>query len=126
MHDSDRLNALSRLVIGCAFTVLNTPGAGYPEKVYENALALEPRAAGLRAEQQRAARVYYRETLVGVYFADIVAEDSLLLELKVASALADVHRLQCLNDLKASGLRLGLLLNFGNPRLEIRRVANGM
>ena len=126
MHaDEIRLNELSGRV-GCAFTVLNTLGAGFLEKVYENALARELREAGLGVVQQPGVKVMYRGSAVGEYFADLVVEDLLLVELKAVKALDEAHRAQCVNYLKATGLRLGLLLNFGKPRLEIKRVANGL
>jgi GxxExxY protein len=120
------LNDLSGRVIGCAFTVLNTLGAGFLEKVYENALAIEMRAAGLAIVQQYGVRVLYNDMLVGEYFPDLLVEDVLLVELKTVKALDDTHRMQCTNYLKATGLRLCLLLNFGKPRLEIKRVVNGL
>ena len=123
--NSDALNDLSRRVIGCAFTVLNTLGAGFLEKVHENALAFELRAAGLSVAQQSGANVYYHDQVVGEYFVDLLVEDVLLVELKTAKALDDAHQLQCINYLKATDLRLCLLLNFGRPRLEIKRVAHG-
>jgi GxxExxY protein len=73
--DGSELNELSGRVIGCAFTVLNTLGAGFLEKVYENALAYEVRAAGLSAVQQYVARVHYKDILVGEYFADLLVND---------------------------------------------------
>jgi GxxExxY protein len=126
MHaDGDKINSLSRQVIGCAFTVLNTLGAGFLEKVYENALAHELRKAGLAVQQQQGITIMYDGTEVGAYVIDLIVEQTLLVELKAAKALDPAHHAQCINYLKASGLRLGLLLNFGNPRLEIKRVANG-
>jgi GxxExxY protein len=122
--NSDRLNAISGAIIGCAFTVLNTLGAGFLEKVYENALALELREAGLEVAQQHGSTVTYRDVLVGEYFVDLLIEGAVLVELKVVKALDEAHRLQCVNYLKATGLRLCLLLNVGNPRLEIKRVVN--
>ena len=122
--DGDRLNELSRAIIGCAFTVLNTLGAGFLEKVYENALALQLREAGLAVAQQHGATVTYHGTVIGEYFVDLLIEDKVLVELKAIKALDDAHRLQCVNYLKATGLQLCLLLNFGNPRLEIKRVVN--
>ena len=124
--DNSQLNELSGRVIGCAFTVLNTLGVGFLEKVYENALAYELRAAGLSALQQYGAKVHYKDILVGEYFVDLLINDVLLVELKTVRALDDAHRMQCTNYLKATGLRLCLLLNFGKPRLEIKRVANGL
>lgn len=126
MHtDENGLNNLSRRVIGCAFTVLNTLGAGFLEKTYENALTHELRKAGLDVVQQHGLTVMYDGTVVGEYVVDLVIEQTLLVELKAVKALDQAHHAQCLNYLKASGLPLGLLLNFGNTRLEIRRVANG-
>jgi GxxExxY protein len=127
MHaDRDGLNGLSGQVIGCAFTVLNTLGAGFLEKVYENALAYELRAAGLNVIQQRSVTVFYRDVVVGEYCVDLLVDDALLVELKAVRALDDTHRMQCTNYLKATGLRLCLLLNFGGSRLEIKRVVNGL
>ena len=124
--DGHRLNELSGRVIGCAFTVLNTLGAGFLEKVYENALALELLASDLAVVQQHSTRVYYHDVVVGEYFADLLVEDVLLVELKTVKVLADTHRMQCTNYLKATGLRLCLLLNFGKPRLEIKRMVHGL
>jgi GxxExxY protein len=125
MH-ADRLNELSGEVIGRAFVVLNTLGAGFLEKIYENALSHELRKAGIGVEQQYGITVMYDGIVVGKYFADLMIEDSLLVEIKVAKALDATHSAQCLNYLKATGLRLCLLLNFARPRLEIKRVAYGV
>ena len=125
MHtDTNRLNQLSEAVLGCAFTVLNTLGAGFLEKVYENALAHELRKRGLAVAQQRGITITYDGTAIGEYFADLLVEETLLIELKATKALDEVHYAQCINYLKATGLRLCLLLNFGKPRLEIKRIAN--
>ena len=127
MHPDDScLKILSGQIIGCAFTVLNTLGAGFLEKVYENALALELRAAGLTVAQQKPVRVTYRGTIIGDDVVDLMVEDSVLVELKTVKALDEAHRLQCLNYLKATGRHLCLLLTFGKPRLEVRRIANGL
>jgi GxxExxY protein len=130
MH-ADRiwLNELSGRVIGCAFNVSNTLGAGFLEQVYENALAHELRKAGREVVQQRGLTVTYDGVVVGQYFVDLMVEQTLLvvlLELKIASTGHEGHRAQCLNYLKASDLRLCLLFNFGKSRLEIKRVANGL
>jgi GxxExxY protein len=124
--DKNDLNALSAQVIGCAFTVLNTHGAGFLEKVYENALAYELRKAGLDVMQQHGVSVTYDGYEVGDYVMDLMVEQKILVELKAAKTLEESHHAQCLNYLKASGLRLGLLLNFGKPRLEIKRIVNGL
>jgi GxxExxY protein len=115
-------DAISERVIGCAFTVANTLGSGFLEKVYENALALELREAGLAVEQQRGITVSYRGTPVGDYFADLLVADSVLIELKTVSALNSAHRAQCINYLRATGKTVCLLINFGTPRIEIKRI----
>ena len=124
--DNHELNELPGRVIGCAFTVLNTLGAGFLEKIYENALAYEVRAAGLSAVQQYAARVHYKDILVGEYFADLAVNDVLLVELKTVNGLDDARRMQCTNYVKATGLQLCLLFNFGKSRLEIKRAVHGL
>ncbi len=127
MHaDVVRLNELSGRVIGCAFTVLNVLGPGSLDKVYENALAHELRKAGLDVVQQRGLTVTYDGVVVGQYFVDLMVEQALLVELKTTKSGVEGHRAKCLNYLKAFSLRLCLLLNCGNPRLEIKRVANGL
>ena len=124
MKTADELNGISEKVIGCAFKVLNTLGAGFLEKVYENALAHELRKSGLKVEQQRRIEVYYDGILVGFYVADLFVEDEIILELKTVKAFEDAHLATALNYLKATKLRLALLLNFAKPRLEIKRVVN--
>ena len=117
-----RLNHLSERVIGCAFTVSNVLGAGFLEKVYENALAHELRKAGLLVQQQHGMTVSYDGVVVGEYAADILVEGVLLVELKALKELNDAHLAQCLNYLKATGLTLCLLLNFGAAKVQVQRV----
>ena len=104
---------LTEAVIGCVFRVANGLGAGFLEKVYENALLHELRKAGLEAKQQVAISVHYDGQDVGDYIGDIVVEGRLLLELKACRTLEDVHFAQCLNYLKATGIPTCLLINFG-------------
>ena len=94
------------------------------EKVYENALAHELRKAGLKTEQQHPVSVRYDGAVVGEYLADLLVEDCVVVELKAVKALDDVHLAQCLNYLKATALSLCLLLNFGAPKVQIKRVVN--
>ena len=122
-EDKGHLNELSRVIIGRAFEVQNTLGVGFLEKVYENALALELREAGLGVQQQYAMEVRYKQAMVGVYTADMLVQNAVLVELKAVKALDSIHEAQCINYLKATGLPLCLLLNFGHPRLEIKRLA---
>ncbi len=113
---------LSQRVIGCAFEVSNTLGAGFFEKVYEKALCVELEKAGLGYMCQKPVSVKYKDFLVGEYIVDIVVDDRLLLELKALSALCREHEAQLMNYLKATGLSVGLLLNFGRPKLGIKRM----
>ena len=116
------LDALSNRIIGCAFAVANALGSGFLEKVYENALAMELRMAGLGVEQQRGITVTYKGSVVGKYFVDILVEGAILIELKKVRALDRAHRAQCINYLRGTGKHLCLLFNFGTPRLEFQRV----
>ncbi|WP_257305598.1 GxxExxY protein [Geothrix campi] len=114
---------LSEAVIKCAFTVANALGSGFLEKVYENALAHELRKTGLKVEQQVGITVHYDGTVVGDYVTDLKVEGRLLIELKACKALEDIHVAQCLNYLKATGIHTCLLINFGTPKLQIRRLS---
>ena len=109
-------------ILGAAFKVLNTLGAGFLEKVYENALALELRKVGLGVECQKPFPVRYEGIVVGDYLADMVVASRVIIECKAATNLDPVHEAQLMNYLKASGLRVGLLMNFGRPKLQYRRI----
>ena len=102
----------------------NELGAGFLEKVYENALAHEIRKAGLQAEQQQPIQVHYDGVVVGDYVADLVVENAVLVELKAVKAFDNIHFAQCINYLKATGMQICLLINFGQPKIEIKRFAN--
>ncbi len=119
----DKINLITEKIIGCSYTVSNTLGCGFLEKVYENALAHELRKAGFKVLQQYEIDVYYDGISVGKYIADLFIEDSVIVEVKANSGLDDSQKAQCLNYLKATGLKIGLLINFGKPRIEIKRVA---
>lgn len=118
----EKLNSLTEAIIGCAYAVANELGCGFLEKVYENALAHELRKCGLAVEQQKAITVHYDGVLVGDYVADLLVESSVLVELKVVRAVDDVHVAQCLNYLKATKVRVCLLINFATPRIGIKRL----
>jgi GxxExxY protein len=120
--DRNTLNWISERIIGCAYTVGNTLGSGFLERVYENALAHELRKAGLQIVRQHAIAVKYDGIVVGDYVADLLIEDKVLTEIKAVRALDDVHKSQCLNYLKGTGLHLCLLINFGNLRVEVKRI----
>jgi len=110
-------------ILECAFDVLNTLGCGFLEKVYENAMMVALHGAGMAVSQQVALRVHYKDTLVGDYVADMVVDNAVLVEIKATENHSPVHVAQVLNYLKASRLPVGLLLNFGQPKLFYRRLA---
>jgi GxxExxY protein len=118
----DRIQAVTEKVIGCAYTVQNTLGVGFVEAVYENALAHEVRKSGLTVEQQKRFQVTYDGLVVGEYLPDLMVDDCVLVELKAVKAFDDVHTAQCLNYLKATGRKMCVLLNFGSPRVEYKRI----
>ncbi len=118
----DVLNDISKQVIGAAFTVSNELSCGFLEKVYENALAYELRKRGINAVQQEPIRVLYSGVEVGIYQADLVVEGKVLVELKAVRELNEIFMAQCTNYLKATRMRLCLLVNFGKPKVEIKRI----
>ncbi|MCU7936742.1 MAG: GxxExxY protein [Candidatus Thiodiazotropha sp. (ex Dulcina madagascariensis)] len=120
--DANSTKRISQRVIGCAYAVSNELGPGSLESVYENALCVELVGKGLVVERQKQLNVTYRGEVVGKYFADILVENSLLLEVKAVARLSPEHKAQVINYLKATGLNVSLLINFGRPRTEIRRI----
>jgi len=114
---------LTDAVISGFYNVYNRLGVGFLEKVYENALLIEIEKIGLKAAAQRPISVYYDDLVVGEYFADILVEQSLILEIKAVSTLSSAHEAQSVNYLKATGLEVGLLLNFG-PEPQVKRKVN--
>jgi GxxExxY protein len=114
---------LTYKINGAIFEVHRILGEGFLEKVYENALLYELRTQGLKAESQVPVPVYYKGQLVGDYVADLVVEDTVLLELKVVDELSSVHQAQLLNYLQATKKPLGLLVNFKGKKAVIRRLA---
>ena len=108
-------------VIGAAMKVHSALGSGFLESVYQNALIWELRKNGLKADAQRPISVYYDDQLVGAFMADVLVNDSLIIELKAVQALAKTHEVQLVNYLVATGIGEGLLLNFGADRLEFKK-----
>ncbi len=113
---------LTDKILKAFYRVYNTLGYGFLEKVYENAMLLELRGMGLRCERQRPIKVYYKEHQVGEYFADLIVEDGVIIELKVAEGLVEAHEFQLINYLKATEIEVGLLLNFGKKPQFKRKV----
>ena len=120
--DKVELDTITERIIGTAHKVSNTLGIGFVKKVYENAHAHEMRKDGLNVVQQHPIKVVYDGIVVGDFFVDLLVEDLVLVELKSVSTLNDDHMMQALNYLRASGLPACLLINFGTPRAQIRRL----
>lgn len=109
-------------LVGIAMKVHNDLGSGYLEKVYENAMMLHFKKENIKAEQQQKLNVIYLGEVIGHYIADILVEESIILEIKVAEKITEVHVSQVLNYLKTTGNRLGIIINFKNEKLEYKRV----
>lgn len=113
---------LTRSIIGCAFSVSNELGSGFLESVYEKAMMVALNAQGIAVRAQAPINVYFCEEVVGVFYADLLVENEVIVELKAVKALAAEHQAQVINYLQGTGIEVGLLLNFGRPRLEYRRL----
>lgn len=113
---------ISEKVIGCAITVSNELGTGFLEAVYASDLAIELARQRIRFEREKRLQVFYMGVEIGFYYTDFLVEDCLLVELKALKALVTEHEAQVMNYLRASGVTAALLLNFGTPRLGIRRI----
>jgi len=124
--DRAELEALVEKVIGAAYEVSNVLGAGFLEKLYETALIEELGLRGIRAQPQVLFPVTYKGKHIGTYMADLVVEGRLLVEVKCVDQLGNEQLAQCLNYLKASGIKLGLLINFRHPKVEWRRVVRNL
>lgn len=118
------INGITERIIGAAYEVGNELGTGFVEKVYENALVHLLRKSGLDVQQQYPVQVKFDGVVVGEFVADVLVEKWVLTELKAVRAFDDVHMAQCMNYLKATGLRVCLLINFGGKRVEVRRIVN--
>jgi len=120
MNDT-QTNEATKTIIGCAMKAHSTLGFGFLESVYQNALAHELRKAGCKVDQQVAIKVYYDGIVVGDFFADLIVNDTVILELKTVERLNKMHEVQLVNYLNATGKETGLLLNFGAQSLEFKR-----
>jgi len=115
------LKELTYQINGAVYEVNKVLGAGFLEKVYENALLVELRKRGLKAEAQAPIKVRYKDEVVGDYYSDIVVDDQVILEIKAIESLAKIHEAQLLNYLRATGYKIGLLINFTHPKAVIKR-----
>ena len=124
--DKAYYDSITQEIISCAYHVGNALGSGFLEKVYENAMAIELAIAKVKFELQKQIKVYYREQLVGEYCADLLVEEAVIVELKAVKNIENIHCAQCQNYLKATGIKLGLVINFGAEKVQVRRLANGV
>ncbi len=124
MKTEAEINSLTELIIGSAYTVANELGFGFLEKVYENALRVLLIRAGIDVKQQEPIFVRFQGAVVGEYFADLLIENCIIVELKSAKAIDEAHKAQCVNYLKATGMKICLLINFGPEKVEIKRFRN--
>lgn len=115
---------ITKRILGACFNVSNELGCGFLESVYERAMMIALQEEGLKATCQVPLKVMFRKQVVGDFCPDIIVEDEIIVELKAVKALAPEHVAQVLNYLKASGLKVGLLVNFGKSKLEYRRLNN--
>jgi GxxExxY protein len=111
---------ITEKIIKCAYDVYNKLGSGFLEKVYENSLFFKLIKLGLKAEQQYPIKVSFENEIVGEFFADLLVEDKVIVELKAIQELNEIHEAQLINYLKATKIEIGLLINFG-PKIQIKR-----
>ena len=120
------INDITYAINGAVFEVNRVLGPGFLEKVYENAVLIELKSRGLKAESQVPIKVLYKEDVVGEYVADILVEEKVIVELKTIERLEKIHEAQLLNYLKATGLNIGMLVNFRHPKAEIKRLVHNL
>lgn len=112
---------ITERIIGCAFNVYNAPGFGFLESVYEKALAIELRKAGMEVELQHPIPVKYDGQPIGLFFADAIVNKAVLLELKSVRAINEAHETHAVHYLTATGIEVALIINFGEQRVEVKR-----
>ena len=113
---------ITEKIIGCAFEVQNELGAGFLESVYEKAMVVALAQSGVPVQAQSPINVYFRGVTVGSFYADLLVGEQVIVELKTVSQISEQHRAQVINYLNATGFSVGLIINFGNPRLQYRRL----
>ena len=113
---------ITKQIIGAAFEVFNELGYGFLEKVYKNAMKVELAIRGVPSELESAIQVFFKRKLVGDYFADLFVDGKVIVELKVAAKYNPADEAQLLNELKATGIKVGLLINFGKEKVEFKRM----
>jgi GxxExxY protein len=113
---------ISEAIIGCCFEVMTDLGAGFLENIYKNALFIAMRQKGLNVLAERSFEVMFRGKKIGKYVADLIVENVIVVELKCCTVLLPEHKAQVINYLKASGIPVGILINFGQQKLEYKRL----
>jgi GxxExxY protein len=125
LHDDHgsglQFGEITQAIIGCAFEVINELGAGFLESVYEKAMAIAVQEKGFQVQCQHPIQVHFRNRIVGEFYADLFIDAKVIVELKAVKAIAAEHQAQTINYLKATGIEVGLLINFGSPKLEYKR-----
>ena len=120
------VNEITEKIIGASFEVSNHLGCGFLEKVYENALSMELRNNNIFVENQKQISVFYKNCNVGDYIADLFVENKVIVELKSIKQITEIHEAQLMNYLKATKMKVGLLINFGSPKVQIKRMVNNL
>ena len=124
VKDEAYFNSYTEQIIGCAYRVGNVLGSGFLEKVYERALTHELQKVGFDVASQYPIKIFYDGVNIGDYFADLVVGNEIIVELKTVKNIEGIHLAQCLNYLKATNMKLALLINFGNKSVQVKRVVN--
>ena len=123
LQDQDqKFEELTKAIIGCSFEVINELGSGFLESVYEKALQVALTQKNLDVEAQKQIQVTFRNHNVGTFYADLLIENKVLVELKAVKAILPEHQAQVINYLNATGIKVALLINFGNSKLEFKRL----
>ena len=107
-------HSITNTILKVYYEVYNELGHGFLEKVYQNAMCFELKARGLKVDSQKEIKVYFKQQLVGEYYADLIVENKVIIELKVTEVLMNAHVAQTINYLKATPIEIGMLLNFGS------------
>lgn len=117
-----KYESLTEQILGCAFEVINELGSGFLESVYEKAMLIVLKEKGLSVVNQFPVHVYFRNNMVGVFYADLFVENKVIVELKAVKSILPEHKAQVINYLKGTGIEVGLLINFGSQKLEFNRL----
>ncbi len=112
---------ITKEIIGCAFEVINELGVGFLESVYEKSMLIALQELGLPTQSQQQIKVFFRDKVVGEFYADLLVDEKVLVELKTVKKILPQHEAQVINYLNATGISVGLLINFGSPKLEFKR-----